>query len=1059
MVSKSAWVPCALALAICSGSAASPAQVNDDVALASQAAQQCKDGDVSAAHASLTALLKKLEAKLGPGHDMVFTVRLNLSHLEHAQGNDARAKELEKPLGGASHGKPSSKLKRALRGLRVCAGLRNARRTEAPKLASEDQVNLARNMLNRGKYREALTMVKDALANPEQSGSPRNRMRLLQTLALTELQMGDAASALQAAGGAQKLARQLGASDTRIQLARLIAGSGDLEGATAELDAVEKSANTPALRAELAEARADLALRLGSPRVALVHLEGALADHQKTFGPNSASTAAVHHMIGDAHRITADFPAAKQAYDKAHRIRSKTLGPNHAETARTLNAIGVLQADLGDWKAADHSFASAQLKLEGALGSGHPEILTVRSNRALARWGARQDAGAAREYAEVVTALRKAWGETHPQAAAAVRNLARIEFDRGEIARAEALLERALAAQTQSLGPEHPSLAATRLALARLLARKGDLLGAAIDADKAIVVLVKARGAEHPVVIRARTLRAQIALALGDEQTAFDQAQQASTALAHYTRYTFGAISDRQRSLLAEDAQDVVSALLSVESAPPNELFLALLPHRDAVLRSIAAQRGSGGSELARARQRYVAAVLGQGPGAAKRVEELSRKIDLLEARSAASAKTPERDPKDVLKRACAQLPDDAALIKFVAFDRTKRGVLGDPTVAQAALVLRGGSCDVKRISFANAKAIEDAAESFATSMRSERNDDPKARDILGQEMIAPLLPAVSGATRWLVIPDGVLWGVPLGALPDPEKKGSYLFERITIGYLTSTFELAESKSGQRVDAQKLTALLVGAPDFGSRGSGPIVLTNTGPCQLTPFEALPATAEEIADIASLLRAPHQLTGAQVTKAGIRAALTRKPWLLHFATHAYFAGQGGCGRQQEAAAGWRQGEEPVTPNPLLLSGIVLAGANQPTRVGSEAQGGILTAYEVSGLDLGSAGLVVLSACDTGTGLKLRGQEVQGLRWGFRAAGARALVTSLWRSNDVATRRLMKAFYEALFSGDIPRDAFQGPEALRRAQLAQVQMEQLLGMQRPLTWANFVFSGVL
>ena len=104
-------------------------------------------------------------------------------------------------------------------------------------------------------------------------------------------------------------------------------------------------------------------------------------------------------------------------------------------------------------------------------------------------------------------------------------------------------------------------------------------------------------------------------------------------------------------------------------------------------------------------------------------------------------------------------------------------------------------------------------------------------------------------------------------------------------------------------------------------------------------------------------------------------------------------------------------------------------------------------------------MVLSACDTGTGLKLRGQEVQGLRWGFRAAGARALVTSLWRSNDVATRRLMKAFYEALFSGDIPRDAFQGPEALRRAQLAQVQMEKLLGMQRPLTWANFVFSGVL
>jgi CHAT domain-containing protein len=102
---------------------------------------------------------------------------------------------------------------------------------------------------------------------------------------------------------------------------------------------------------------------------------------------------------------------------------------------------------------------------------------------------------------------------------------------------------------------------------------------------------------------------------------------------------------------------------------------------------------------------------------------------------------------------------------------------------------------------------------------------------------------------------------------------------------------------------------------------------------------------------------------------------------------------------------------------------------------------------------------LVRCDTGTGLKLRGQEVQGLRWGFRAAGARALVTSLWRSNDVATSRLMAAFYEALSAPRSTPDAFRGAEALRAAQLAQIESEQRLGVRRPLLWANFVFSGVL
>ena len=55
--------------------------------------------------------------------------------------------------------------------------------------------------------------------------------------------------------------------------------------------------------------------------------------------------------------------------------------------------------------------------------------------------------------------------------------------------------------------------------------------------------------------------------------------------------------------------------------------------------------------------------------------------------------------------------------------------------------------------------------------------------------------------------------------------------------------------------------------------------------------------------------------------------------------------------------------------------------------------------------------------------------------------------------------MHSFYEALVSDAIARDPFRGAEALRRAQLTQVASERRFGMQRPLTWANFIFSGVL
>src|SRR5262249_21715000 len=157
---------------------------------------------------------------------------------------------------------------------------------------------------------------------------------------------------------------------------------------------------------------------------------------------------------------------------------------------------------------------------------------------------------------------------------------------------------------------------------------------------------------------------------------------------------------------------------------------------------------------------------------------------------------------------------------------------------------------------------------------------------------------------------------------------------------------------------------------------------------------------EVDDIRPLVGKASLLVGAGASREALAAALGSDPWLVHLATHAYFAGQGGCGEPARTGEDLGPADAPIAPNPLLLRGMAMAGANAGD--GSGAGGGILTSYEVASLDLRSAGLVVLSACDTGAGLRRRGQELQGLRWGFRAAGARALVTSLWLSNDVATR---------------------------------------------------------
>jgi CHAT domain-containing protein len=102
---------------------------------------------------------------------------------------------------------------------------------------------------------------------------------------------------------------------------------------------------------------------------------------------------------------------------------------------------------------------------------------------------------------------------------------------------------------------------------------------------------------------------------------------------------------------------------------------------------------------------------------------------------------------------------------------------------------------------------------------------------------------------------------------------------------------------------------------------------------------------------------------------------------------------------------------------------------PLSAAPSGEDGILTAEEIQSLDLRGTELVVLSACETGLGRSRLGQGVLGLQRAFHAAGASAVVASLWKVDDAATSVLMEHFYTNLWVKKMPK-----LEALRQAQLA-------------------------
>jgi CHAT domain-containing protein len=148
--------------------------------------------------------------------------------------------------------------------------------------------------------------------------------------------------------------------------------------------------------------------------------------------------------------------------------------------------------------------------------------------------------------------------------------------------------------------------------------------------------------------------------------------------------------------------------------------------------------------------------------------------------------------------------------------------------------------------------------------------------------------------------------------------------------------------------------------------------------------------------------------------------------LHSATHGWFAPESIRSWEDRDASDSkssptlrRSGEQTVKGmSPMLLCGLALAGANLPEDADGRATG-LVTAEELSTLDLSNCELVVLSACDTNVGERRAGQGDASLQKALQMAGARSVITSLWKVPDEATKELMLDFYRRLWVEEKPK----------------------------------------
>jgi CHAT domain-containing protein len=175
-----------------------------------------------------------------------------------------------------------------------------------------------------------------------------------------------------------------------------------------------------------------------------------------------------------------------------------------------------------------------------------------------------------------------------------------------------------------------------------------------------------------------------------------------------------------------------------------------------------------------------------------------------------------------------------------------------------------------------------------------------------------------------------------------------------------------------------------------------------------------------------------------------------------ATHAFFI-DGECTPQSGVTGSplTAGGALPyvMRENPLLLSGLVLAGANHHAEAKPGTDDGMLTAEEIAGLDMAGTEWVVLSACETGLGVLHPGEGILGLRRAFAIAGARTLITSLWKVPDAAAQDWMRELYRARFE-----QRLDTAESMRRASLNLLHRLRERGVDPdPRLWGAFIATG--
>ncbi|TYQ26385.1 tetratricopeptide repeat protein [Pseudanabaena sp. UWO311] len=802
-----------------------------------------------------------------------------------------------------------------------------------------------------------------------------------------------------------------------------------------------------------------------------------LAILEKALGSEHPDVATSLNNLAGLYVEQGKYPAAELLYKRALAIKEKTLGSEHPNVATGLNNLAGLYFAQGNYPAAEPLYKRALAIVEKALGAEHPYVANSLNDLA-ALYDSQGNYPAAEPLYKRSLAIReKALGAEHPYVAQSLNNLAELYRKQGNYPAAEPLYKRSLAIREKALGAEHPDVANSLNSLAELYRSQGNYPAAEPLYKRSLAISEKALGADHPDVGTSLNNLAGLYQSQGNIDPAITFRQKSIEVEEYNLKLNLGSGTETQKQAYIQTVSGTTNYTVSlhVQAAPTTpaatRLALTAILQRKGRLLDILS------TNLQTLRQ-YITpdiqpqfdqwltlksqlANLALKNTPIDKYRPIQQQAEELESNlNRRSAELQAINETVTIAAVQKQIPTEAVLIEFfryspfnpkAALDKDK---WGKPRYVAYILQNQG---EPKWVDLGEAATLEPSIQTFRQAIsrpptNPDREVDPQltvaqvkqtARE-LDQKLMQPIRPLLGNARHLLISPDSDLNLIPFAALVDQQNR--FLIETYDITYLSSGRDLLRPN---RKGINLQNPVLFSDPDYGKPSDKLIASIGRNPCptqiaargeEITSlanqiFCQLPNVAAETSAIQNLLPQAQLLSQAQATKSA--AKKLRNPSILHFATHGFFLPDPPNTNP----------DTPIRQNPLSQSALVLANFNQRQSCGDDPNcNGLLTAQDVTTIDLRGTKLVFLSACETGLGKVTNGEGVYGLRRAFTLAGAESQVMSLWKVNDQVSRELVESYYKNL-------KANQG----RSQSLKTIQLDLLKKYGYPYYWAAFIPSG--